>query len=1250
MRITKLSGRNLASLPSFEVDFEHLVLRRAGLFAITGATGSGKSTLLDAICLALYDQTPRLDNGGSDRAPLVDVDGKSTFSSRSVGSILRQGEGMCWAQVEFVGVDQRRYRARWSLQRAHKKAHKRLQLSSRKVELWELERGEDGTWQEARALGSHRRTETLAEIQKRVGLSYAQFTRAVLLAQGEFAAFLEADTDTRAALLERLTDQTIYTRISILAFKRDKAAAEELKELQQQQHRDLLEPQARQALEGQLAQGRQRLQQLQAQQEQARQHQRWHQLQAQLLAERDAATEARDQARLRHEEARESRDLLARVHQAEPLRGARDLRVEREERARKAQDAVRLAEQALERDQERDREARQQLEQRRTELEQAEQGRVLAQPDLDRAQTLDVELRQQGLRVKEATALLGRRVEEERQATGTLREHTDKTEAHTGKRDRARLELDGLSHDLELATEWGQWRARVEQAVATLGQRDRLEAQAQATREATRLAQDEARARSEQLERARVALDRSAQRLKAHRASPPPSTREALDERRATRVQERADLERLSELLARLQEDRPQRATVQRQQQQAQADRAAHTHQLQELQVPLAMAGARAEQAALALRRAEQALDLEGRRALLEEGQACPLCGSLEHPYAQDAPTHDLLRSLQADHQQRASEAQELERQQQEHQSAAGLASQQATLLLDRLLELDTRLERTRAAWRELASHLSQAPGVEDPDAGTLLSRAREQVEQQLTEVQQQQQAWQRWTRREEKLAGAAQSAERALSAATTRFETATVASQAKTRELEQAAAARTEAQEALSSALEALVPALGARERWEPTLVQDPASFQQELAARVGRVRLLQRQQEDADQALATLAAQRPALEQRLAELGAQLQAQQTQVSTLQEELATLRDQRSLLFGGQPVQQVRARLDSAVRAARQHHDQATTQAQTAQAALSAAHTRLESSQQQVLTTRAEASEAQQQLQARLQELELDRAALDALLQHDRAWQQRQAATLEALDRSLATARVTLAERERKLAEHQTGAPEADLQQVQALLTQLAADLQALTEANGQVLRDLQRDDEHREHVATFTKRIAEARARKELWGRMRGLIGSADGKAFRTFAQSLTMEVLLAETNQQLASLAPRYQLQRIPGEDMALQVVDRRLADSVRTVHSLSGGERFLVSLGLALGLSSLSSRRSRIDSLFIDEGFGTLDPATLDQVLAALSGLQTGGRTVGFISHVQGLAEKIGARVAVERTGVGTSRVRVLGGGTP
>jgi exonuclease SbcC len=157
-------------------------------------------------------------------------------------------------------------------------------------------------------------------------------------------------------------------------------------------------------------------------------------------------------------------------------------------------------------------------------------------------------------------------------------------------------------------------------------------------------------------------------------------------------------------------------------------------------------------------------------------------------------------------------------------------------------------------------------------------------------------------------------------------------------------------------------------------------------------------------------------------------------------------------------------------------------------------------------------------------------------------------------------------------------------------------------------------------------------------------VIGSHDGKRFRAFAQSLTLDGLLALANAHLDELAPRYQLERVPGHDLELQVIDRELGDEVRSVQSLSGGESFLASLALALGLSSMSAHDVRVRTLLIDEGFGTLDPATLDTALSVLDALQARGRQVGVISHVPQLVERVGACVRVVQRGGGRSEVIV------
>lgn len=203
--------------------------------------------------------------------------------------------------------------------------------------------------------------------------------------------------------------------------------------------------------------------------------------------------------------------------------------------------------------------------------------------------------------------------------------------------------------------------------------------------------------------------------------------------------------------------------------------------------------------------------------------------------------------------------------------------------------------------------------------------------------------------------------------------------------------------------------------------------------------------------------------------------------------------------------------------------------------------------------------------------------------------------------------------------------------------------LPRLTQEKTELAFRLRTQTENRVKVSGLQKELAARRMESERWAKLNELAGSADGAKFRRIAQGYTLDMLLNYANVQLRELTRRYRLERVP-ETLALQVIDRDMCDEVRTVHSLSGGESFLVSLALALGLSSLSSNRMRVESLFIDEGFGSLDAETLRVAMDALESLRTQGRKIGVISHVQEMTERIPVRIQVKREGNGRSAVEI------
>jgi len=188
-------------------------------------------------------------------------------------------------------------------------------------------------------------------------------------------------------------------------------------------------------------------------------------------------------------------------------------------------------------------------------------------------------------------------------------------------------------------------------------------------------------------------------------------------------------------------------------------------------------------------------------------------------------------------------------------------------------------------------------------------------------------------------------------------------------------------------------------------------------------------------------------------------------------------------------------------------------------------------------------------------------------------------------------------------------------------------------------------DDNRRKNDLALTEQLQRQQLSADPWLRLNELLGSADGAKFRMIAQRRTLDILLRHANFQLNQLAGRYRLERLP-ESLNLVVIDRDMGDEERSVHSLSGGESFLVSLALALGLASLASNRLRIESLFIDEGFGSLDPETLDTAMNALMNLESQGRKVGVISHVTAMTDAIPVQIRVFKGRGGASRIAVPG----
>lgn len=1245
MRILAIRGRNLASLAGeFELDFQTEPLASAGLFAITGATGAGKSTLLDALCLALYERTPRLSRASSRSESVPDV-GEHAVGTGDPRNLLRRGAGEGWAEVDFIGSDGVGYRSRWSVRRARGKANGKLQASE-----IGLSRITDG-----QPLGDHRKTETLRRIEAAIGLNFEQFTRAVLLAQNDFATFLKAGDDERAELLQTLTGTETFSRLSVLAFERMKAERAAL-ELLQQQIRDCqpLEPEGRAQAETALADAMQQLQALEGERGLLAERQRWHQQRETLQRQQGEAQALLEAATTARDAARDRRSRLARL---ERVQQARPLAAE----ATRAQAALEAEQAALEQLQTQVDQGNGQVErlgaaqQEALRQQQAAlQAQADARPRLEQAGTLDGLIaatapREQAARQSHADA-----ERELAQAQARLQQ----TQARQ-QRDGAELQalqqwLEQQDSRRELAQGWPRWQALFERAgqlrsrqLETARQADELQQQA------GRLLNELAQARTE-VERADTACTQAGARLDQAQAACAGLDAEALAAEKAA-LQSRSEalrgLDQLWQQLRRL--DARQAALADKRDSQARALAAAHDALAEvALALPGSAAALDAAQQALQSARLAASESATALRASLRPDLPCPVCGSIEHPHADEAPVVDsMLAALASNADSRRQALDELLQRQAGAQAQQQLAAQALRELDAELATLSAEQAAARAAW---TAHELQAgcAALERDQIEDWLARQQAEVQATLQGLDERETRWRALLREREQ-------ARLALDAARVQRDGLLQRVQAQEQQaalgMQQAQAVRQELArieqetEGQLGQLDAAFPRASWREQW--------LADAQDYCARLQRqVQEWSRTSERADalQASLQLLGEQAGNRQQACEQALRLQQSQSQaLQQVESELEQYRQQRAALFEGRSVAQVAATLQAQA-------DQADRLLRDALAALQQAREqqvrRLEAQRQTGLRL-AQQQDSLQQARLALQRwldefnaqagsaaLTLDELA--GLLAMPAETLVREREQLQQLDDAVRQAQAVLQDRIETLRRHEAGGHDAG--EPAALAQQaaeLAQELQAATDTQARIRLELAQDDDRLARSGSIRQRIEAQSSRTRTWEQLGELIGSADGKKFRNFAQQLTLDLLLGYANAHLQGLTRRYRIERLR-DSLGLLVVDQDMGDELRSVHSLSGGESFLVSLALALGLASLSSHRVRVESLFIDEGFGSLDAESLNVAIDALDRLQAMGRKVGVISHVQEMTERIGVRVRVARLSGGASRIVVEG----
>ena len=406
--------------------------------------------------------------------------------------------------------------------------------------------------------------------------------------------------------------------------------------------------------------------------------------------------------------------------------------------------------------------------------------------------------------------------------------------------------------------------------------------------------------------------------------------------------------------------------------------------------------------------------------------------------------------------------------------------------------------------------------------------------------------------------------------------------------------------------------------------------------------------------------------LDQQRDELSEQQQRQQTlekeqdrqltrlqQLETARQQFTALADQQQacqqkltqLLGEHASAEQWQQQLDQAVEQARNAEATANQELQTVRTRLVQLGAELKAQQERSQALDTEDRELSGKIADwRALHPELDDGGLEDLLSVDDQQVSELRQQLQQSEKAIEQTKVLLQERDQRLLNHQAQHNgNLDAEQLATALAELQ-NLFTASEHRCAELRAEQAEDQRRQNAnQALAQQIADAYTEYQRWARLNALIGSATGDTFRKIAQAYNLDLLVHHANVQLRQLVRRYRLKR-GGSMLGLLVMDTEMGDELRSVHSLSGGETFLVSLALALGLASMASSTLKIESLFIDEGFGSLDPESLQLAMDALDGLQAQGRKVAVISHVQEMHERIPVQIQVRRQGNGLSTLEV------
>ncbi len=1220
MKIRKVTIHNINSLRLQEtIRFDEAPLSQAGLFAITGDTGAGKTTILDAITLALYGKVHR---------------------NKQAWEVMSYGAVESLAEVEFE-VQGDVYRSKWNIWRAHRREDGNILGPERELSRWNAEKGEFEIIAE-----KIREADTMVE--EVTGLDYDRFCRSVMLSQGDFAAFLKASERERSDLLERITGTEIYTRISVAAFERHKLEQQRLAELEKQlETLEVLSEEATAALEKELEAKKKAAEVERKALDQVREQLAWLQKLEELAARKQELGQRLEAIQLEKEEAREGFGRLEEYLKARPLQGQLDRLDDILEQQEGLQVALSTLNKRLQEGRTEEAAIQEARHATQEALRQAKQEAAEQEPLFEKVGALDVEIREK----KEP---LQQKQEEQEQVLEEARQLEEKL----GKKGE---EIEWLAGEEKALKVWKEKNASLSTLAENLPliQQDRdelrsmLKERKETGQDITALEKEQKsshkRLKQKEQELGKLRAERERLLKQFKNLTPPNYVQERSEllgllsqeiEQLTSRKQSLQELYRLNQeyqnLLSELSGFEEQLEGLQSQELAISKDLMNSIEWMEELTRQLKYKRTIYEQQLMIA-------NYEKDRGALEEGQPCPLCFSTHHPFrdqdvkpfvneakAEFDKVQARYDAVQKNHRELLNQHKEVEtRIEQLAGDEVKQLSGQVARQFERILEYEGRIAKVAPELGDghytLGRNNLLSRKIEEADG---VIRQRQEARIQLGKLLSRLEAQEAHISKGEKELQEQQTALRVL--------------EGRLQLRQQQQQERQEKFETAASRLNGLLQPYGFRFEVETaaTAFDTLARQKEEWENKTRSLQDVSRRLELARQEEGQLKKEVKSAVQRCKALQAKIEAEEKVWKGLVE-------QRRELFGDKELKAART-------AQRENLETAEEKAESTSRQLSELALKLSRLEQSV-------KEKTEGLNDAVKKAVRLKTALDKALQaagFSNLDNLRQALLDEDTARQLEELREQLAHREVEARQALKSTAESlENEQKKALTGENRDNLQKglhekeevysqYQQSIGAITEKLRQNEERRKKAEGLSEKIETQRREYGRWARLNDIIGMADGKKFRTFAQGLTLQKLVQLANEHLQRLNGRYIINKRSDEDLELEIIDTYQADNRRSMNTLSGGESFLVSLALALGLSDLAGRNAQIQSLFIDEGFGTLDENTLDLAISTLENLQAGGKTIGIISHVKALKERISVQVVVQKRGNGFSSVEVIG----